>query len=394
MAEVNFDYNQESQVGDTLYPGSNLQEQELNRALLMDYDYSKYVEGLTGYAGQNLQQICVSCFKPAVRTRIGRKGHYKAGLALRKDGALFAAPCVAIRGEGPYDVSFKIYVYTSSDNGIHWEKVNKTELHGKEPSLLCLDDGTLILTAQPIIEGKMGYSLPIYRSTDGGVNWSKSTIDGNRDYPRNLFVDQDGSICFMRCSSVRFEFEDIKEQGRPTLEINRSYDGGLTWRQSTGVIQDWDYPGFMEVSSLRLPSGRLVASLRHQPSGTKGEGLENTLMTWSSDNGASWTRPVRVSQTGEVHFHMTLLKNGALLATYSNYHLPYGICAKISRDEGVTWDQEHVYQLALSADYYTGWGVTCELGDGDLMTAYASTPYLCEPPDTTVCESLKWKLCE
>ncbi len=385
-------YNLEHRVGELLYPGRTAQDRELNKVLLKDYDYEKYVEGLTGYAGQDLQNIAVVRRYGAKRTRIGSRGHYKAGLAFGS-GIVYAAPCVALRGKGPYDVSFKIQVYASRDMGLSWEKINKTELDGKEPSLLYLDDGTLLLTAQPIMEGKMGYQLPVYRSADGGVTWSKETLDGNRDYPRNLFLDKDKSIVFMRCSAVRFEFEEeLAEKGNPTLEINRSIDGGRTWSRCTGVIKDWDYPGFMEVASLRLPSGRLVAALRHQPSGTKGEGFENTLLTWSSDNGTTWTRPVQVSGTGEVHFHMTLLEDGRLLATYSHYHLPYGVCAMLSADEGETWDRDNIFQLALSADYYTGWGATCQLPDGGLITSYASTPYLCEPPDTTVCEAVSWRI--
>ena len=386
-------YNDEQFVGNILYPGTDESERMRNRALLSEYNYEKYVEGLTGYAGQNLQQIAHVSMKPAQRTRIGTKGHYKAGMTVRKDGALVSAPCVAVRGEGPYDVTFFIRIYESKDSGLSWEQINKTELRGKEPSMLCLDDGSLLLTAQPIVDGHMGYSLPVYRSSDGGVNWSVHYISRNRDYPRNLFVDRDGSVCFMRCAGVCFEFEEeCQSEGRAAIEINRSRDGGITWEKSIGEIDGWDYPGFMEISSLRLPSGRLLASLRHQPSGTKGEGFENTLITHSDDNGAHWSKPVVISNTGEVHFNMTLLRDGRLLGTYSNYHLPYGVCAVLSTDGGDTWGFANPYQLAVSADYYVGWGVTCELPDGDLITSYASTAYLSEPPDTTVCEAVRWRL--
>lgn len=390
--ETDRGYNREDMVGDILYPGADPAEQKRNKALLMEYDYEKYVEGLTGYAGQNLQQISKTCSLKAQRTRIGEKGHYKAGMAISANGTIFAAPCVAIRGEGPYDVTFIIKVYESADGGLTWKQINQTPLEGKEPSLLCLQDGTLILTAQPIVDGKMGYRLPVYRSADNGVTWSTTYLEGNRDYPRNLFVDTDGSVCFIRCSAVWFEFEADAGPGDAALEINRSYDGGMTWKQSRGKVSEWDYPGFMEVSSLRLPSGRLAATLRHQPSGTKGEGFENTLITFSEDNGLNWSKPSVISDTGEVHFHLLLLRDGRLLGTYSNYHLPYGVCAVLSEDEGRTWKRDEKYQLSYSADYYLGWGVTAEGEDGSLYTTYASTPYLCEPPDTTVCEMIKWQL--
>lgn len=386
-------YNLESKVGRILYPGQTKEEQQLNRLLLCDYDYNKYVEGLTGFAGQNLQNIAKIQESKAVRTRVGIRGHYKAALTKLKDNSLVCCPCVAVRGEGPYDVEFFIYVYKSTDNGKNWVKINKTELMGKEPAMITCPDGTLVMTAQPIVDGEMGYNLPVYRSEDGGTTWETNYISGNRDYPRNLFLDNDGSICFMRCAGVLFEFEDnAKNKADPRIEICRSYDNGKTFEVSYGDITDWDYAGFMEISSNRLENGSLIASLRHQPSGTKGEGFENTLLTRSTDNGVTWSKPEVISRTGEVHFHITKLSNGKLLGTYSNYHVPFGVCAVLSEDNGLTWDYKSYYQLAISADYYVGWGTTIELPNGELLTCYASTPYLFEPPNSTVCETVKWNL--
>ena len=386
-------YNREESVGDILYPGSTPEERFLNKLLLHDYDYEKYVEGLTGYAGQNLQCITKSKRLSAKRSRVGVRGHYKAALTQRKDGKLLCAPCVAVRGEGPYDVEFFLNVYLSSDSGETWQPISRTEMKGKEPCMITCPDGTIVMTAQPIIDGEMGYSLPVYRSCDGGVTWECNYITGNRDYPRSIFIDKDGSICFMRCAGVLFEFEEnAKNTGDARIEICRSYDSGKTFERSYGTLSDWDYAGFMEVSAMRLPQGDLLATLRHQPSGTKGEGFENTLITRSADNGKTWSKPCVISRTGEVHFNLLLLQDGSLLGTYSNYHLPFGVCAVQSWDGGVTWSHDNLYQLAVSADYYVGWGTTIALPNGALLTSYATTPYLCEPPDTTVCETVLWHL--
>lgn len=84
-----------------------------------------------------------------------------------------------------------------------------------------------------------------------------------------------------------------------------------------------------------------------------------------------------------------------LLATYVNYHQPFGACAMVSEDEGGTWNTEHRVQLSFSAVSATGnngWPVTVELGDGDVLTCYASNAYPNEEPPTVVCEVVRWKL--
>ena len=98
-----------------------------------------------------------------------------------------------------------------------------------------------------------------------------------------------------------------------------------------------------------------------------------------------------MTPNAEVHALLTELQDGRILATYSNYHLPWGVCAIVSHDEGVSWDLEHPVQLALSAGYYVGWPVTLELADGSLLTCYASTTYLEQPPERYTCEVVRWR---
>ncbi len=96
--------------------------------------------------------------------------------------------------------------------------------------------------------------------------------------------------------------------------------------------------------------------------------------------------------TAEVHVYLTELQDGRVLATYSNYHLPYGAYGIISKDRGKTWDRDHPIRLAASADLYVGWPVTVQLKDRSLLTAYALTSYLHQPPETTATEVVRWRL--
>ena len=100
-----------------------------------------------------------------------------------------------------------------------------------------------------------------------------------------------------------------------------------------------------------------------------------------------------MTNTADVHVYLTKLADGRLLATYANYHLPYGVCAIPSSDTGITWNRDNPIQLSLSADCYMGWPVTLELSDGSLITCYASASYAkAEWPNQTTCEVVRWHM--
>jgi hypothetical protein len=307
------------------------------------------------------------------------------------NGKLILAPC----GPDPDPTKKEpfIRVYESSDEGLTWQEIGKTPLYGKEPSLTALPDGSLVLTAEP--GHGPGYKkdeLPISRSEDGGRTWETRMIPGP-DYPRNLIVEPDGSLLLVRALDSGWYHQDwtLKGGGSPNLQLCRSKDSGKTWQFSEGLI-DWDYPAFGEVSTIRLKDGRYLAALRRQFPGTTTEGFEDTFLTESKDGGKHWSKPWMMSSNAEVHTYLTELKDGRILATYSNYHLPWGSFAILSKDEGKAWDLDHPIQLSLSADIYVGWPVTLQLPDSSLITAYAATTYYKQLPARTTCEVVRWRL--
>ena len=369
--------------------GRDEEAQKRNAALLSGYDYEKYGEALTGFTGQDLQRIAFVRWEDAVRTRVGARGNYKAGLARLQDERLLVAVCRDNNEEDPTKRQFLIFVYESPDEGLTWTEIGQTPLFGKEPSLTALPDGSVVMTAQ---KGYFGPGakldeIPISRSADGGRTWETRMMPGD-DYPRNLIVEPDGSVLMVR--ALKSDWAQ-KGEGSPKLQLCRSNDGGRTWAASEGEV-DWDYTAFGEVSTIRLKDGRLLAALRRQIPGTVGEGFEDTVLTESFDGGEHWCRPRQMTNTAEVHVYLTQLNDGRMLATYSNYHLPWGVFAIVSEDNGETWDVDHPIQLSLSADYYVGWPVALQLPDDSLVTSYASTTYLKQPPDMTTCEVVKWRL--
>ncbi len=374
--------------------GRTEQDRKRNASLLAGYEYDKYVVAITGYNGQDRQQVVFWDRQHAVRTRVGPRGNYKCGMTLLKDGKLLLATCKNNNDEDPTKKIFDIFVYASTDNGASWKVIGETPLSGKEPSLTALPDGSVVLSAQKGYFGpgtKYKEEINLARSTDGGRTWERSVLPGS-DLPRNMIVEKDGSLLFVRAAKFDWSQANV---GSPNFQLCRSRDGGKTWSFTEGVIA-WDKKRrFGEVSGIRLRDGRMLATIRSLQKGApKGDmhGFGITLLTESRDNGKTWSLPRAISRTAEVHAYLTELKDGRILATYSNYHLPFGVYAIVSSDGGRTWDRDHPIQLALSAHNQVGWPVTVQLVDGSLLTGYALTAYLKQPPDKFVTETVRWRL--
>ncbi len=374
------------------------EEERLNAPLRAGYDYGKYPSGITGYTGVNRQRISVRRQCPAVRARVGPRGNFKGAVCRRQDGHLVLAACRRVTSAG----LFGIHVHESRDLGLTWRSINETELFGKEMSLTVVPDGSLLMTVESKAFLEDPTQMALYRSEDGGIHWERLIIDGQQT-PRNVIVEEDGSLLMVRALRSAYWQHLYDGVGRPytpcpDLELLRSTDGGRTWARREGKVA-WENARFGEVSSVRLGPGRLLASLRTNPPGTDGEGAQVTYLTESMDDGDSWSEPWIMGHTAEVQVQLLLLDGGRLLATYTNYHLPFGVCAVTSDDGGRSWSYDAVVQLAISADCYTGWATTVRLDADALITSYAMTAYVNEPPEAggaerNVCEVVRWRLPE
>ena len=368
-------------------------DRERNAALLGGYDYARSVAGITGYGGQDLQRVVhLDRSQAAVRTRVGERGNYKAGMTLCPNGKLVLAVCRTPDREGR---TFDIVVYESADQGLTWQEIATPGYPAKEPSLTVTADGAILLTAQhaEFRPGVENLGAWVARSVDGGHTWERSNLP-RCAYPRNVVLEPDGTLLFLADAETPDQ-----------LILCRSRDHGVSWEQSRGEIP-WapeTRSGFGEISVLRLDDGRLLAALRHSlpphlggdmERGARGHGFADTVLVESSDNGATWSTPRRLTGIGEVHVDLLRLADGRLLATYVNYHLPFGVCAIVSDDSGATWDVDHPVQLSCSAfgPSNNGWPVTLQFPGGSLLTSYAANAYPDDGPPTMVCEVVRWSL--
>jgi hypothetical protein len=91
----------------------------------------------------------------------------------------------------------------------------------------------------------------------------------------------------------------------------------------------------------------------------------------SDDNGATWryvTKPVPSTGRGNPP-SMIRLKDGRLALTYGYRDVPYGIRAKLSRDQGQTWSEDIILR-ADGGNWDLGYPRTVQRPDGKLVTVY------------------------
>ena len=379
------------------------------------YDNNYQDCGLTGYTGLDYHTVAQLSVMPAWRAQIGQRGFYKAGMAVMGDGSLIASPVdmLSPRQSPPFtsglvNESWPVRLHRSTDEGRSWQPMQHTPLVGKEGSLTCLDDGVLLFTSESL-DG-------VAWSDDGGATWEHVNFNTPRydEYQavfavRAPIVHADGAISFVRSvGTMEGRAPEGYESPRSRAWLVRSTDSGRTWEDGT-QIDTWDdsFPLFAEADFVRLPDGRILASSRFEylhplkgkrlpyPPGKmpNDHAAGHMVLVESADEGRSWSAPREFLQYSEVQGQLTLLQDGRLLCTYTNYHLPFGVGGVISDDGGRTWDFGHPLQLAISNGHAAGWATTRQLAHGTLVTIYALTPYHIEPAETgtSVCHSVRWE---
>jgi hypothetical protein len=219
-------------------------------------------------------------------------------------------------------------------------------------------------------------------STDGGKTWTTRPIDGipfNSDEAgsfRNIIITRKGNWVASVFATPNPERRPVSDApfGSSKMPIGsyalRSEDQGATWQLVTIGYDASGEHSFDETALLELPSGRLLAMLRHQH--WNGNKLVDSYLwsSYSDDEGKIWSSP---QSTGMAGFpaHLLLLNSGKLLCTYGHRMDMWGHRAALSSDGGKTWDLEHV--KILRDDSLPGWTtypMSSQLDDGAIFTTY------------------------
>jgi hypothetical protein len=153
----------------------------------------------------------------------------------------------------------------------------------------------------------------------------------------------------------------------------RTTDGGVSWRFVSWIGPDPNWFSIMP-SSLRLPDGRLLCTIRRKECVDEESPETNWIEMWTStDEGESWeyvNNPV--PDTGHRSGNppsLVQLPTGRLVLTYAYRDEPIGIRARTSDDEGATWSDEIVLR-PNAGNRDLGYTRTVVRPDGKLFTSY------------------------
>ncbi len=201
----------------------------------------------------------------------------------------------------------------------------------------------------------------VCRSSDGGKTWSQI-----KEFPArepgwsehipfgDIFVADDGSL---RSSTYQGKFADETKSTKTSkwrsLQI-RSDDDGKTWR-----IMNIIGPRHNETALFHAGGKRWMAAAR----------IDAMDIFSSDDDGLTWSKPQRVTARNEINGHLARLKDDRLLFTYGNrIKGQWGVLAKLSSDEGKTWSEP--IRLAHTLNTDCGYPSSVQRSDGKVVTAY------------------------
>jgi hypothetical protein len=143
----------------------------------------------------------------------------------------------------------------------------------------------------------------------------------------------------------------------------RTMDGGKTWNMLSYVHPEPEGREFgIMPSSVRLSPASILTTVRYR------QFIEAYR---SDDNAKTWQHVVRaVPSTGRGNPpSLVKLKDGRLVVTYGYRAEPYGIRARISTDQGKTWDDEVVLRTD-GGSWDLGYPRSVQRADGQIVSVY------------------------
>ena len=157
------------------------------------------------------------------------------------------------------------------------------------------------------------------------------------------------------------------EEGADSAWIYFSEDDGRTWGDARLIQADT----CNETDLLHLGEGKLLAAGRTRPVG-------DTVIFASEDCGQTWTCRGSASMPRHMPAHLCQLQDGSILLSYGVRNSGMlGVCARISNDEGISWDPPRVLfstnvKIANASPQGTdgGYPASVQLEDGTIVTAY------------------------
>ena len=146
-----------------------------------------------------------------------------------------------------------------------------------------------------------------------------------------------------------------------------------------------------EPHAIQTPSGRIICHIRVQFENRMNGGKVFTIFQSVSDDlGKTWSKPIQIiGDKDGAPPHLIVSSKGDIICVYARRDDPNSVSAMVSRDDGESWDTEHlIFTCPVNMPDH-GYPATVELKDGNFLTVFYTRE---EEKGPTVIWQQKWSL--
>ncbi|WP_276356250.1 sialidase family protein [Cohnella caldifontis] len=198
-------------------------------------------------------------------------------------------------------------------------------------------------------------------SRDGGETWSEAVMLPDCGIPRyqgrpSYIVRPDGVVLLFLTARPKNNPHD-----RPV--VFASFDDGRNWSLVSMMPNAQEYRMICP-SPVILKDGTILVAVRVKPAMTA---AWDELFA-SDDGGLTWRFVSRINDHGDT-VHLTLQEDGRLFAVYGYRRPSFGIRARVSEDNGLTWGPEMILRDD-GGSIDLGYPRAVEVRPGEILATY------------------------
>lgn len=242
-------------------------------------------------------------------------------------------------------------------------------MYVQEPINFAHPDFALMFARESVVGGSKSW---IYTSADRCHSWQGPYLVPDMELMglaarTDYLVSSQNECTFFLTAPT----QEGTETGSRTF-CARTTDGGKTIRFVSWIAPEIENGFNIMPAAVRLSDTHILAATRDRRSLEDNKSYNWIDLYSSTDNGATWTymnRPVADTGHGGNPPTLTKLIDGRLCLIYAYRDAPYGIRAKLSEDNGVTWGDEIVLR-ADAGSHDIGYPRTVQREDGTIVTIY------------------------